>query len=104
MRVAGDTLAKLSNLSKLLVPSVRNNHRVRRDDFNCDLDEVIGEVKIGEIKMVVNALNYERVLDKEWRLLLPSISLQFPVISSPMTPTPAQLLSSNIKKCIFLFL
>ena len=103
MRVPGDTLAKLSNLSKLLVPSVRNNHLVR-DEFNCELDEVIGEVKIGEIKMVVNALNYERVLDKEWRLLLPSISLQFPVISSPMTPAPAQLLSSNIKKSIFSFL
>lgn len=91
MRVAGDTLANLSNLSKLIHPS---------HDWSRDLDPVIGEVNISEVKMVVNALNYERALDKEWRLLMPSISLQFPVILNLILPAPAQLVVSNIKKSI----
>jgi len=94
MRVAGDTLANLSNLSRLLVPSAPSEGLVH-DELPCELDE-----EIGEIKMVVNASNYEKVLDKEWRLLVPSISYQFPVISYETIAAPTQLLSLNVKKSI----
>ncbi len=95
MRVGGDTLAKLSNLSTLVE---RHQQRVVQEE--CELDDIMGDVSINTMKMVVNASNYERILEKEWRLLLPSISLQFPVVTYTENVAPSLLLSLNIKKSI----
>ena len=93
MRVGGDTLAKLSNLSTLV-----ERHQQRAVQEERELDDIMGDVGINTMKMIVNASNYERILEKEWRLLLPSISLQFPVVTYTENVAPSLLL--NIKKSI----